>query len=117
MERDAQLRSKLVSSMDRKQIKSIIESLIFVSETPITIDAIQKVITLTARVCEECGISGWRQSNHNIKKMKRLYRQAQQLKRSRASTAERVQEKQRRIQEAHRQYTNEAQRFVEKASS
>ena len=30
--------------MDRKQIKSIIESLIFVSETPITIDAIQKVI-------------------------------------------------------------------------
>ena len=44
MERDAQLRSKLVSSMDRKQIKSIIESLIFVSETPITIDAIQKVI-------------------------------------------------------------------------
>ena len=76
-----------------------------------------KVITLVARVCEELGLSGWRQSKHNTKKLKKLYRHAQQLKRSRAGTAEGGQEKERRIQEAHRLYTDEAEGYVKKAQA
>jgi hypothetical protein len=75
----------------------------------------RKIITLAARGCEEIGLSVWRQSKHNLKKLKRLYREAQQLKRSKASSAERVEEKERKIKEAHRRYTEEAQRYVEKA--
>jgi hypothetical protein len=77
-------------------------------------DAMRKIITLVARISEELGLFGWRQSKHNIRKLKRLYRNAQQLKRSRAGSAERVQEKERKIKNAHRIYTDEAQRFVEK---
>jgi len=80
-------------------------------------DAMRKVITLVARVCEELGLSGWRQSKHNTKKLKKLYRHAQQLKRSRAGTAEGGQEKERRIQEAHRLYTDEAEGYVKKAQA
>ncbi len=78
-------------------------------------DAMRKVITIVARVCEELGLSEWRQSKHNIKKLKNLYRQAQQLKRSRAGTSERAQEKRHKLQEAHRLYTDEAERYMEKA--
>lgn len=80
-------------------------------------DAMRKVITITARVCEECGVHGWRQSNHNLKKLKKLYRQAQQLKRSKAKKPERVKERERMIKKAHSEYTDEAERFVEKARS
>ena len=75
----------------------------------------RKVITLVARVCEELGLSGWRQSKHNTRKLKKLYRHAQQLKRSRAGTAERAQERERRIKEAHRLYIDEAEGYVKKA--
>jgi len=77
-------------------------------------DAMRKVITLIARVCVELGLSGWRQSKHNLKKLKKLYRQAQQLKRMGAGTAERAQEKRRKIEQAHRKYTDEAARYIEK---
>ena len=50
-----------------------------------------------------------------MEKLKRLYRGTQQLKRSKARTAERVAEEKRRIKKAHREYTEEAQRYVEKA--
>jgi hypothetical protein len=80
-------------------------------------DAMRKVITLIVRVCEELGLTGWRQSKHNLKKLKRLYRQAQQLKRMRAGTAERAQEKRRKIEQAHREYTDEAARYVEKVQT
>ena len=77
-------------------------------------DAMRKVITLVARVCVEFGLTGWRQSKQNIKKLKKLYRHAQQLKRTGAGTAERAEEKQRKILEAHREYTDEAEQYVEK---
>jgi transposase, IS5 family len=80
-------------------------------------DAMRKVITLVARVCEELGLTGWRQSKQNLKKLKKLYRHAQQLKRTGAGTAERAQEKRRKIREAHREYTDEAGRYVEKAQT
>ena len=75
----------------------------------------RKIITLVGRASDELGLLGWRQSRHNLKKLKGLYRDAQQLKRSRAGTVKRVQEKERKIKNAHRLYTDEAERFVEKA--
>jgi hypothetical protein len=45
-------------------------------------DAMRKVITLVVTLCTLCRLCGWRQSNHNIKAIKRLFRTAQQLKRS-----------------------------------
>jgi transposase, IS5 family len=80
-------------------------------------DAMRKVITLVARVSDELGLTGWRQSKHNLKKLKQLYRHAQQLKRTGAGTAERAKEKQCKIREAHREYIVEAARYVEKVQT
>ena len=77
----------------------------------------RKIITLVARASEEVGLFGWRQSKHNLGKLKRLYRGAQQLKRSRAGTPERAREKECKIKNAHRIYADEAERFVEKAKT
>lgn len=78
-------------------------------------DAIRKVITLVAGVCDTLGLSLWRQSAHNLRKLKRLYRTAQSLKRSRAKKREKVEERKKRIEKAHREYTDSAEAYLEKA--
>jgi IS5 family transposase len=80
-------------------------------------DAMRKVITLLARVCATLGLSEWRQSAHNIRKLKRLYRKAQSLKRFQAKKKERVEQKRERIACAHREYTDAAEAYLEKAKS
>ena len=77
-------------------------------------DAIRKVITLVARVCDGLRMSEWRQSAYNLRKLKRLYRTAQSLKRSRAKKKEKVEEKRARIAKAHRQYIAQAEAYLEK---
>jgi len=39
-------------------------------------DAMRKIIVLTARQCEQLGISEWRQYRHTLRKIKRLYNNA-----------------------------------------
>jgi transposase, IS5 family len=50
-------------------------------------DAVRKILKLTSALCSEFGIKGWRQSNNNLKKLKRYWRAAQQSNRSRKSDA------------------------------
>ena len=78
-------------------------------------DAMWKVITLVAGVCDKLGLSAWRQSAYNLRKLKRLYRKAQNLKRSKAKKKEKVEEKEKMIVKAHREYTDSAEAYLEKA--
>ena len=50
-------------------------------------DAMRKMITLIAIVCSVVGITQWRQSHHNIQKVKRLLRNLQKLRRSTSKDA------------------------------
>jgi IS5 family transposase len=77
----------------------------------------RKVITLLARVCATLELSEWRQSAYNLRKLKRLYRKAQSLKRSRAKKKGKVEQKRDRIARAHREYTDAAEAYLEKAKS
>ena len=52
------------------------------------LDAMRKVITLTAQWCDQRGMSAWRQHAFNLRQVKRLMRSAQNKKRARAKTAE-----------------------------
>lgn len=45
-------------------------------------DAMRKVIVLIMALCDNLGVSGWRKGLYNLKKVKRYFRKAQQLKRS-----------------------------------
>lgn len=43
-------------------------------------DAIRKVVTLTHRMCEDAGISGWRQGPYLLRSIKRRFRTVQRLR-------------------------------------
>lgn len=77
-------------------------------------DAISKVITLIAAVCFSVGITAWRQSSHNLRKIKKLFRRAQNLKRSTSENEKKKAERERLIVEAHQAYIDLVSSFVER---
>jgi hypothetical protein len=80
-------------------------------------DAMRKVITLVATICTLCGLNGWRQSNHNLKTIKRLFRTAQQLKRSTSKDQAKQDKREELIKAAHQEYIDVANIFLDKARS
>lgn len=78
-------------------------------------DAIRKVVTLTAVLSILLNLTDWRQSKHNLKTIKRLFRKAQQLKRSTSKKPEKKEQREKLIIEAHQQYVDTVQEFSDKA--
>jgi len=80
-------------------------------------DAMRKVISLTATLCTICGLTGWRQSSHNIRTVKRLFRKAQKLKRSTSKDPKKKEQREKIIIEAHQKYIDVAKYFLAKAQA
>jgi hypothetical protein len=78
-------------------------------------DAIRKTIEIAAGLCNAHGLTEWRQSAYNVRQFKKLYRKAQQLKRSSSKDETKRQIKQAKVCEAHRLYLEEAERIVDRA--
>lgn len=81
------------------------------------LDAMRKVITLISLSCAEAGISDWRQSAHNMRKLKKLYRKAQNLKRSTSQDPKKKAQKGQAIQQAYLGYLDLVVSFLEKAET
>jgi IS5 family transposase len=78
-------------------------------------DAVRKMISLIAIICSEVGITAWRQSHHNIIKVKRLLRGIQKLKRSKSKDDAKKQKRDQFIVSQHQNYIDLCQGFVLKA--
>jgi len=78
-------------------------------------DALRKVITLTAQWCDDLGRTDWRQHAYNVNHVKRLLRSAQNKKRSKATSAARVEQNEALIVTAHQHYLKVAQAYLDKA--
>ena len=78
-------------------------------------DALRKVVVLIARLCVEVGTGGWRQRGYVIRKVKKLYRRAQRLKRSNSKDEGKKAVRDERIKEAHREYVDVVEEYVESA--
>jgi len=78
-------------------------------------DAIRKIISLIAIICSEIGITEWRQSHHNITKIKRLLRGIQKLKRSKSKDEKKKEEREKLIAVEHQKYIDVCQGFVFKS--
>lgn len=78
-------------------------------------DSMRKVITLVAYFCIICTLTEWRQSSHNIKKIKRLFRKTQKLKRSSSKNPEKKEAREKLIIAAHIEYIDTAKDLLEKA--
>jgi hypothetical protein len=74
-------------------------------------DAMRKAIQLVTTLCTMANLTGWRQNSHNLKKIKQLFRKAQQLKRSTSKTPEKQQQREQLIIEAHQAYIDIANDF------
>jgi hypothetical protein len=80
-------------------------------------DAMRKVITLTARWCEQQEASDWRQHQYNVRHLKRLLRGAQSKKRSKAQSEEQKKKNEALCIEAHQAYLDVAERYLNKAQA
>jgi len=78
-------------------------------------DAMRKIITLIAVLCAILNLSDWRQGKHNLKTIKRLFRKAQQLKRSTSKKPEKKNLREIAIIKAHQEYIDKAEEFLDKA--
>lgn len=85
------------------------------TDTNLLFDAIRKMISLIAIICSEVGISAWRQSHHNIIKVKRLLRGIQKLKRSTSKDEAKKEKRDKLIVMEHQIYIDVCQGFVLKA--
>ena len=87
----------------------------FPADINLLLDAMRKVISLTAQWCGSRNLSHWRQSAYNLSQLKRLQRTAQNKKRSKASSPEQVQKNQALIIAAHQHCLEVCQRYLDKA--
>lgn len=77
-------------------------------------DALRKLITWSARVSQRYGLSGWGKSGYNLRQVKRLFRQVQQLKGS-AATAEQPQApRAKALRKAYRAYLELGRTLVQR---
>jgi hypothetical protein len=80
-------------------------------------DALRKTIEISAQLCQAHGLSDWRQSAYNLRKVKKLFRHAQKLKHSTSKDEDKRQAKQAAAQQAHRVYLEQARVYLERAQS
>jgi len=82
------------------------------TDTNLLFDAMRKMISLIAIICSEVGITAWRQSHHNILKVKRLLRSVQKLRHSTSKDETKRQKRDEFIIAKHQNYINVCQGFV-----
>ena len=82
------------------------------TDTNLLFDAMRKMISLLAIICSEVGITAWRQSHHNILKIKRLLRSVQKLRHSTSKDETKRQKRDEFIIAKHQNYINVCQGFV-----
>jgi IS5 family transposase len=85
------------------------------TDTNLLFDAIRKMISLIAIICSEVGITAWRQSHHNIIKVKRILRSIQKLRRSTSKDEAKKQKRDQLIIDKHQNYIDVCQGFVMQA--
>jgi len=76
------------------------------------LDAIGKVITLTSAACLKAGIQGWRQSGHNLRKIRKLFHKARKTYRSKPKGEAKKAKKEQLIKQAHIAYLDVVVPFI-----
>ncbi len=79
-------------------------------------DAMRKIVTIIMYMCRDLGIGGWRKGKDNLRKVKRLFRSVQQLKRSNSKNPDKKAERERLIINAHLAYLELCQSLVNRAN-
>ena len=89
----------------------------FPTDINLLLDATRKTIEECARLCQERDLTGWRQSRHNIKTLKKQYRIIQSLKHSTSKDEDKRQVREEAKKAAHQSYLDLAEAFVNRAQA
>ena len=89
----------------------------FPTDISLLSDAIRKVVTLTADLSQEFGLTIWRQSEFNLRQFKKLYRKAQKMKHSSSKDEKKKARQQEAIILAHNELIKQAEGFLQKANA
>jgi len=103
---------KLRGSCDSFVVESDVH---FPTDINLLFDAMRKVILLVMVLCDELGLTGWRQGVYNVKKVKKLFRKVQKMKRSTSKDSEKKAKRDQLIIAAHEAYLELAQTLIDKA--
>jgi len=76
----------------------------FPTDINLLFDAMRKIIVLIMTLCDNLALPGWRKCDYNIKKVKKYFRKAQQLKRSTSKEAKKKAKREQLIIDAHLAY-------------
>ena len=78
-------------------------------------DAIRKVIELIGQECEQLGITEWRQRQHILRKIKKLFNRSRKLKRSNSKDKQKKATKKQQIIKAHQEYIGLVEQYIKQA--
>lgn len=87
----------------------------FPTDINLLFDAMRKIIVLIIALCDNLALPGWRKGDYNIKKVKKHFRKAQQLKRSTSKEAKKKAKREQLIIDAHLAYLELAESLINKA--
>jgi hypothetical protein len=80
-------------------------------------DAFRKMATLISQLCGALGISGWRNSADNIKKVKKLFHKVRKLKRSNSKDKVKIAKKEEMIKKAYLAYISLVEFYLDRADN
>ena len=110
----------IISPNQDPQLKGSCDSFVvetdvhYPTDTNLLFDAMRKMTSLIAIICSEVGVTAWRQSHHNIIKVKGLLRGIQRLKRSTSKDETKKQKRDQFIIDKHQNYVAVCQGFISK---
>jgi hypothetical protein len=87
----------------------------FPTDINLLLDAIRKVIEISAELSRTKNLPGWRQHHYHQRLFKRQYRRVQRLKHSTSKDESKRQQKEQEIIEAHRAYLELAEDYLARA--
>ena len=84
------------------------------TDTKLLFDALRKVIELLMRLCKTGGLSDWQDGRNEIKRLKKLLRHIQRLKRSSSKKEEKKEARDKEIIKAHEKYLEVARQLLQR---
>ncbi len=88
----------------------------FPTDINLLFDAVRKSVELTVRLCDECGISGWRQADFLLKKLRSQKHHCEKLKHSTSKDPRKQYKKAQDIKDAHANYLEQSINLIDRVT-
>ena len=109
------LRLKKKDGLNAKCDSFVVETNVhYPTDINLFFDATRKAIELTTTLCLSLGIGLWRQSAHNVRKIKCMLYRLQNMKRSNSRDPQRKAKKENEIRVGHREYVELCESFLDR---